>query len=132
MGKLTSIQRVLIFLGLTIVLLLGGLRLTASAQSSINLESRLSRLESESFQIRSQLSRLESLIANTSRSNSPATPRIAAPPTETPPYRSVSPRDPMFDRLATLVVELKQQVNQLEARVLKLEQKASVTTPKTR
>lgn len=92
------------------------------AQSSGALESRLSRLESDNFQMRSQISNLESQIAalkgqipsqfpTSNRPATPVSPRI---------NRQITSSDPMFDRLATLVIELKQRVQALEAQVAQL------------
>lgn len=94
------------------------------AQSSGALESRVSRLESDNFQLRSQISRIESHLAQLSgRSPSrSSTPNRSAPqvPLSTTRQRQVSSSDPMFDRLATLVVELKGRVQALETQVAEL------------
>ncbi len=96
------------------------------AQTSTGLESRLSRLESESFSVRSQLNRLESQVYRLSNQLSNQQPGIEVPeisPAE-PPLRNsgvLSSDDPQFDRLATLVVELKLQVNEIEERLAQVE-----------
>ena len=93
------------------------------AQSSSALESRISRLESDSFQVRSQLTRLESQLGQLSGRSPSQTPTPNRPP-QVPPrstrQRQVSSSDPMFDRLATLVIELKERVQALEAQVAAL------------
>lgn len=93
------------------------------AQSSSALESRISRLESDSFQVRSQLTRLESQLGQLSGRSSSQTPTPNRPP-QVPPrstrQRQVSSSDPMFDRLATLVIELKERVQALEKQVTQL------------
>ncbi len=95
------------------------------AQSSAALESRLSRVESDNFQLRSQLSNLESQISAIKGQSSPQTPVPVTPQTiPIPPRanRQITSSDPMFERLATLVIELKQRVQALEAQVAKLKQ----------
>lgn len=78
----------------------------------------LSRLESRVDQLEAQLSQPR----NGASSARPApAPRLGQP---------VPSKDPMFDRLATMVIELKEQVSQVEARVSKLEsQKLPRTAP---
>ncbi|NER33759.1 MAG: hypothetical protein F6J93_06835 [Oscillatoria sp. SIO1A7] len=104
----------------------------STAIASSNLSARVLRLESDLFQARSQLNRLESQVARQGRrlesqrlesqrqsqtggnpaGSSPSPPRLKpSEPTE----------EEQFDRLATLVIELKQQLEELEARVVLLE-----------
>ena len=93
------------------------------AQSSAGLESRLSRLEAENFQMRSQISTLEAQISalrGQSPSQTPSSIRPVAPSVPSRANRQVSSSDPMFDRLATLVIELKERVKALEAQVAEL------------
>ena len=104
---------------LTIALLLPN---RAIAQSTAQLESRLGRLESDIYQVRSELSRLESQIYSVGRSGN----STVAPPQPTPRYepnfpRSAPPQSAMFDRLATLAIELKERITSLETRVTRLE-----------
>jgi len=94
------------------------------AQTSIGLESRLARLESENLQLRSQISRIESQLGQLQgrTSSSTSTFSTTAPPPNTPsvPYRgsrSTLSADPMFQRLANLVIELKERVQAVEAQV---------------
>ena len=93
------------------------------AQSSAGLESRLSRLEAENFQMRSQISTLESQISalrGQSPSQTPSSIRQPAPSVPSRANRQVSSSDPMFDRLATLVIELRERIKALEAQVAEL------------
>ena len=95
------------------------------AQSSGALESRLSRVESDNFQLRSQISNLETQIAALKGQSAPQTPipiTSISPPVPPRANRQITSADPMFDRLATLVVELKQRVQALEAQVAQLKQ----------
>lgn len=96
------------------------------AQSASFLEPRISRLEADSFQLRSQISRIESQLAQLTGRPLPQTP---TPPRQTPrvpprtPRQPVSSSDPMFERLATLVIELKERVQVLEAQVAELKKR---------
>ncbi|MFB2876499.1 hypothetical protein [Floridanema aerugineum] len=93
------------------------------AQVSVGLESRLARLEAENLQLRSQLSRIESQL-NQSQGRTLSRPNLSTPvrpPTSaTVPYRgstSTLSSDPLFQRLSTLVIELKERIQVLEAKV---------------
>lgn len=93
------------------------------AQSSAALESRISRVESDNFQLRSQIANLESQVATLKGQSASQTPipiRPQAPPVSPRTNRQITSSDPMFDRLATLVIELKQRVQALEAQVAQL------------
>jgi uncharacterized protein YceH (UPF0502 family) len=93
------------------------------AQSSSALESRISRLEADNFQLRSLLSRIESQLSAVSARSLPQNPSPIRPPAPSVPprvNRQVSSSDPMFNRLATLVIELKERVQALEAQVAEL------------
>jgi len=87
------------------------------AQTSSQLGSRVSRLETENTALRSRVSRLENTISRLSQGGGSQI-QLEPAPEATPTLQS---GDPMFDRLATLVVETKQQVLALEERVADLE-----------
>ncbi len=109
---------------LTVGWLLGwGMGQTAIAQFPANLESRMAQLESDNLQLRGQLNQLEARLSSlrTAPPLAPA-PTVSSP---TPTYTAVPATDPKFQRLATLVVELKLQVRELEQRLAKLEQPRS-------
>lgn len=114
--------------GVLVIALVFALTILSSrtlAQSSAALESRLSRVESDNFQLRSQIANLESQISairgqSSSQTPIPITPQTIPIPPRT--NRQVTSSDPMFDRLATLVIELKQRIQALEAQVAKLKQ----------
>lgn len=108
----------LIIITLILAFFLWGSFLAKSASSQLG-ESRLSGIEADLNIIESRLRQLE---AQVNRTNVSPLPRTNPSPTLTPRTQSGNRRnDPQFDRLATLVVELKQQVNSLEKRVTKLE-----------
>ena len=106
---------------LLIVVGLVGIILTISFIPKIALsqisDSRLNSLEFDFRNLEARLDRLESQIYRTSRSNLPRTPNAGNRQRD----RNTSTQMQSFDNLATLVIETKQQVNQLEARVKKLE-----------
>ncbi|MEH1940421.1 MAG: hypothetical protein V7L01_09425 [Nostoc sp.] len=108
--------QVLIFAGILATILWGGL--FGNTASSQQVESRIYNLEADLNRVESRLSQIESQLGS-SRQSSPRT--TLTPRQSSGSRRNLSQQDPMFDRLATLVVELKQQVNKLEARVAKLE-----------
>ncbi|OUL19312.1 hypothetical protein [Nostoc sp. 106C] len=109
----------LLFAGIfAIVLWMGLLSNTASSQQ---IESRINNLEADLNRVESQLSQIQSQLGQTRLSPSPRTTLTPRQPTGSRGNVSQTERDRMFDRLATLVVELKQQVNKLETRVSKLE-----------
>ncbi len=94
------------------------------AQSAGYLESRLSRLESDSFSIRSELARLEAVVTQLANSSNSA-PITIRPPLPASPRanRQLLSSDLTYNRLATLVVELKQRINNVETRVNRLEKR---------
>ncbi len=103
-----------ILLGLLLWL---GLGHYASAQSEARLESRLNRVESELSRLRTQFRQVESQLAIPDRP-APDPPAIA-------PSLGEPSLDEQFDNLATLAIELKQRVRQLETRVTQLESAAA-------
>ncbi|MGB3199760.1 MAG: hypothetical protein WBA99_02590 [Nodosilinea sp.] len=95
------------------VLLWLGLGHYVEAQSEARIDSRLNRLESELGRLRTQVRQLDSQLSIPNR------PAPSLPPI-TPPVSDPSLAE-QFDNLATLTIELKQQVRQLETRVTQLE-----------
>lgn len=90
-----------------------------TARASTQLESRLSNLEVDVSHLQNQVDHLESQLHRSSQLR--AQPQLTSP--QLKPEKSISPTDSMFDRLATLVIELKERLNNLEARLSKLEAK---------
>lgn len=122
-GRLCMVRKITL-IGLALILLLTVLSRLTLAQSGGYLESRLSRLESDSFSIRSELARLEAVVAQLgNRSNS--APIAINPPSQASPRvnRPLLSSELTSSRLATLVVELKQRINNLEIRVNRLERR---------
>jgi chaperonin cofactor prefoldin len=88
------------------------------AQSPAFLESRVNRLETENAQLRAQMYQIQSQLNQLS--GRPTPPKPAPNPTSSRTRRQTLSSDPMFDRLATLVIELKERVQSLEAQVAQL------------
>ena len=96
----------------------------ASAVSSLQsagIESRISRLESEIFQLRSQLYQLQTQVSRQTGAGIRPSPTMPPSSQVTPNAARLAPSmlgdDPMFKRLATLVIELKERVTALEKKV---------------
>ncbi|KAB8335588.1 hypothetical protein SD80_004615 [Scytonema tolypothrichoides VB-61278] len=112
-----------------LIMLWGGV--FSNTASSQQIESRFYNLEADFNRLESRINRIEALLGQSGRSSlwdGRSAPSPSGGVTTTPSTRSgrtVSPqeREKMFDRLATLVIELKQQVNALEGRVAKLEKR---------
>jgi tetrahydromethanopterin S-methyltransferase subunit B len=106
---------------LVIIIWLGLLSNPAVSQQ---VESRLNNLQFDLNRIESRLDQIESRLNQIQQSPSPRTPIIVPPGSR----RTVSQteREQMFDKLATLVIELKEQVNNLEVRVSQLEYRSII------
>lgn len=116
---------------IVIVLLLGLILLASKPVSSQSVTG----LNSEISNLRSRISRLESEVRNLQRGNFNSAPGIpkTIPETETgfdtidnPPVvnnQAIGRSDPLYERLATLLIELKEDVRNLENRVNILEEK---------
>ncbi|HEY9641741.1 MAG TPA: hypothetical protein V6C57_14735 [Coleofasciculaceae cyanobacterium] len=104
---------------LTLALLLGGQQFGSAqliSQSTGQLDAKISRLESENITLRSRVNNLENQVARLSRASgiAPSSEPIAHPPLAT--GGSGLADDPVFKRLATLVIELRERIIALEAR----------------
>ena len=96
---------------------------TASIAADGGLETRLSSLESRVLSLQSELYRIESQINQLSSSSTiprqpPSRVEVPLPPRST---RRITSSDPMFTRLSTLVIEQKERLDRLEARIARLE-----------
>ncbi|MBF2015901.1 MAG: hypothetical protein IGS23_12005 [Rivularia sp. T60_A2020_040] len=107
----------LLFIGFLVIIVWGGL-LSDQAVSGL-LESRLNNLESKFYRLESQVNRLETQING--GSSSVKKPNNSLPSQRASRRLSQPERDKMFDRLSTLVIELKEDVKKLEKRVSQLE-----------
>ena len=101
-----------IFLGIFILLLWAN-QVTAQSDSAVR---------SELSSLRNRVSRLEVEIRRASSSSSNPLPRPASAP-RVVNGEAIGESDPMFERLATLVIELKEDVRELQKRVNVLENK---------
>jgi hypothetical protein len=108
-----------LFLG---IFIWGGI--LSNTVSSQQYDSRVSNLEADLNRLETRVIRIESLLSQNRRV--PPISTTKTPSSSSPSQKTVPPqdRDRMFDRLATLVVELKQQVNALQGRVTKLEKRS--------
>ena len=98
------------------LLLLGGWSLAGSLPAqgtSLRLESRVDRLESELSRVQSRLNQLEA------RDRLPQS-APSLPTDQSAPFNELSLEE-QFDNLATLAIELRQDVRDLQARVTELE-----------
>jgi hypothetical protein len=99
------------------VLILVSLQAFSPTQAQVSVDSRINRLESDLAGIRSQLNQL-------SGSRPSAGVNVPTPSVPAGSRRTAYLSNSQFDRLATLVVELKERINNLEARVGRLERPA--------
>ena len=83
----------------------------------ISLQARISRLEQEVSQLRGSLNKPNSRPARTERST--PTPTIINPPVVN--GEAIGSSDPLYERLATLVIELKEDVRNIEQRLSEVE-----------
>jgi len=102
-----------------LVIILWASLLSDTAFSGL-LESRLNNLESRFYSLESQINRMETQLnrAGVSKLKVPNNPSLSQ---RAPRRLSQSERDKMFDRLATLVIETKQDIKDLQKRVSQLE-----------
>ncbi len=109
----------LLFLGLLAL----SLQSYHPAQAQAGLESRVSRLETELLGIQSRLSQLGSSLPRPGVS----VPAPVLPSDERRGTQRVLSADPQFDRLATLVIELKERVTAVETRLNTIERRQGST-----
>ncbi|PLZ04942.1 hypothetical protein [Fischerella thermalis] len=107
---------VLISLGILAFIFIWGILFSHPAVSQ-QIESRLNNLEADFNRLQSEVNQLQSQLSNRPSS----LPRTTITPSPSRRNLSQQEKDKMFDRLATLVVEVKRQVQGLEKRVTKLE-----------
>jgi outer membrane murein-binding lipoprotein Lpp len=108
-------RQILLFIVVGLVSILFAIGFVPEMSLSQQPDARLNSLEFDFRNLESRLDRLENQLGRTSRPTS-RTPTSDNRRRDRPLTQAQS-----FDNLATLVIELKQQVNKLEARVKKLE-----------
>ncbi len=109
--------KVLVIAGVLVTIIWGGL--FSKTASSQQVESRINNLEADFNRVELRLNQIESQLGKNRQSPSSRT--TLTPRQSTNSRQNLSQPDRMFDRLATLVVELKQQINKLEERVSRIE-----------
>ncbi|MBD1937353.1 hypothetical protein [Microcoleus sp. FACHB-68] len=123
MLKIPARLKKFVAMGLALLLGLVILQTFKPAQAQSGADARVSRLESEVYNLRAQISRLESQVYRLNNragsSASTSTTREIEPEPEYIPPRAVP--DPMFSRLATLVIELKERIDGIDARLTDVE-----------
>ncbi|MEA5515244.1 hypothetical protein [Nodularia sp. UHCC 0506] len=102
-----------------VVVIIVWLGLLSPPVASQQIESRFNNLQADFNRIESRLSRVEFQLSQMGKSPSSRT--SLTQPQSTDAERNVSPQEQKLKRLATLVVELKQQVQELEKRVSQIE-----------
>lgn len=115
----TKILSVIVLTILISLMIISTTRIPVASQSLTNINAELSSL-------RSRVNRLESEIRRIGRpSNLPNT-RPTNPPGNTPPANIdgnlVGRSDPLFERFATLLIELKEDVRDLNTRLTEIEE----------
>jgi BMFP domain-containing protein YqiC len=101
----------------------------AFTQSLTGLDSRVSRVESQNTVIEARLNQLENQISRIGQATGIRVP--TSPPLlqgQGIPRGTLS-ADPMFNRLATLAIEQKERMDQLEARLNAIEARLSGRSP---
>ncbi|MBK1987405.1 hypothetical protein A0J48_007620 [Sphaerospermopsis aphanizomenoides BCCUSP55] len=109
----------LLFAGVVVIILWSGV--FSNPASSQQVDFRVNNLESDVRRLELRLNQIELLLRQNPQIPSSKIPQTPTKPPGSQRNLSQSERDKMFDRLSTLVVELKQQVNDLRKRVTKLE-----------
>ena len=129
------LSRICLCLVLAIALCLSfALTQPSPAQTDFNLKSDIISLKSRIGRLEQEVTRLRS---NSQAANRMNRNRIEQPDTSTRPNyttgnppivneRAIGRSDPLYERLATLLIELKEDVRNLDSRLTKLENKASL------
>lgn len=125
MPKNNSVSKKLVILCIALIGIMAVAGLVSAPASS--QESRVNALEVDLRGVQLRLNRIEAQLNQSSRSGSVRVP-TAAPPSSTGRIRQRLSSDPMFDRLATLAIELRERIDRLDARVSKLESRGAPRT----
>jgi peptidoglycan hydrolase CwlO-like protein len=114
--KCLSLQNVILVIVITLGIGLCWNNLTLAQGSATQLEYRMSRLESQVSQLIGQINSLQYQRSGTTVIQVKPDPTNPAPELKNPLISG----DPMFDRLATLVIETKQDVQELQKQIAEL------------
>jgi hypothetical protein len=102
-----------------IIMIWMSLQTATSGQTTSQLESQLSRIETENRTLRSRLSQIEAQVSRLSVNAGIDIPQSVSP-SGSPPTAASLAEDPMFKRLATLVIELKERVVGVEEAIARI------------
>lgn len=121
--RINKMTKKIFFTFLTfIIILIIGMNIFSHPATSQQVDFRVNSLESDVRRLEIRLNQIELLLNRNPPISSPRINQsLGNPQIIDKRNLSQSERDKMFTRLSTLFVELKQQVNDLEKRVVKLE-----------
>lgn len=119
MPKNNSVSKKLVMLCIALIGIIAVVGLVSAPASS--QQSRVNALEVDLRGVQSRLNRIEAQLNQSSRSGAVRVPAAAPPSSNSGRTRQMLSSDPMFDRLATLAIELRERIDRLDARVSKLE-----------
>jgi uncharacterized coiled-coil protein SlyX len=114
--KCLRLQNIILVILITLAIVLGWNNLTLAQGSTTQLEYRMSRLEAQVSQLIGQINSLQYQTSGTTVIQVKPDPTNPAPELKNPLISG----DPMFDRLATLVIETKQDVQELQKQMAEL------------
>ena len=114
--KCLNLQNIILVILITLGIGLGWNNLTLAQGSTTQLEYRMSRLESQVSQLIGQINSLQYQTSGTTVIQVKPDPTNPTPELKNP----LMSGDPMFDRLATLVIETKQDVQELQKQIAEL------------
>ncbi|AFZ60087.1 hypothetical protein H6G54_09075 [Anabaena cylindrica FACHB-243] len=109
----------LLFAGTLVIIIWSGILLNSASSQQVDF--RVNNLESDLRRLELRLNQIELSLSQNRQFPSSRTTLTPPKPTNSRRNWSQSERDKMFDKLSILVVEVKQQVNDLGKRVVKLE-----------
>jgi hypothetical protein len=121
------------FILISLIYLVPTLNQPSLAQSDLNLKSDIISLESRLNRLEQEVTRLRSFSSSSSQSlnipaaelKEPSTPPASRTTTGNPPVvdgQAIGRTDPLYSRLATLLIELKEEVRSLDRRLTEIEQ----------
>ncbi|HBW56285.1 MAG TPA: hypothetical protein DEF27_00180 [Oscillatoriales bacterium UBA8482] len=114
--KCLRLPNIILVILITLGIVLGWNNLTLAQGSATQLEYRMSRLEAQVSQLIGQINSLQYQRSGTTVIQVKPDPTNPAPELRNP----LMSGDPMFDRLATLVIETKQDVQELQKQIAEL------------